>query len=151
MKSTKIVLNSDVENLGRAGDVVSVAAGYARNFLLPRRMAQPWSKGIQKQIDDMARARRRREIASIEDARAVRDALVALAEVVVSKKAGESGKLFGAVSTRDIAAALEAKQIKVDHNRIKVADPIKSVGSYVVKLNLHEDVEGEVTVKVIAE
>ena len=103
----KIILTHEVEKLGSAGDVVEVKDGYARNFLLPRGYATRWTKGAQKQIDQMAEARRKRATEDIEAARELRDALEA--EVLtVTKKAGDNGRLFGAVTTADVAAAAEA-------------------------------------------
>ena len=105
MATTKLILTHDVPNLGHAGEVVEVKAGYARNYLVPRGFAAKWTAGAQKQIDQIAAARRRHEIATIDDARAVRDALQG-AVVEISGKVGNSGRLFGAVSAAAIADAL---------------------------------------------
>lgn len=153
MKNTKLILIQEVPNLGVSGDVVTVAAGYARNYLLPRKYAQVWTKGAQKQIDDLVRVRRRREIASIEDARAIRDSLKAFGVVKVAKRAGESGRLFGAVSAADIVAAIanQAKQ-NVAANKVRLTSPIKAVGEYEVVVNIHPDID-EITIplNVVAE
>src|SRR5699024_12040248 len=100
--ATKLILTHEVTGLGTAGDVVHVKDGYARNYLLPRKLATPWTKGAQKQIDQMTAARRKRAIATIEDAQVVRDALQAK-PVVVPVRAGKNGRLFGGVTTKHIA------------------------------------------------
>lgn len=151
MANTKVILTRDVPNLGTSGDVVTVARGYARNYLLPRSMAQPWNKGAQKQIDDMVRARRRREIANVEDARAVRDQIEAAGQVIVQKRAGDGGRLFGAVSTSDIAQAVadQLKQ-KVDRRKIIIPEIIKKTGKFPVEVGLHADVSAKLMVRVDA-
>lgn len=149
--ATKLILTHDVENLGAAGDVVEVKDGYARNYLIPRGLATAWSKGAQKQIDQMAAARRKREIASIDDARAVRDVLQAAAPVTISAKVGASGRLFGAVSTADIAEAVKAELGQtIDRRRVVIASPIKTTGDYTVVVNLHSEVTANLKVRVVA-
>ena len=146
MATKKLILTQDVANLGHAGQVVEVKAGYARNYLIPRGYATAWTKGAQKQIDQMAAARRRHEIASIDDARAVRDTLQT-ALVEVSGKVGQSGRLFGAVSAAAIADAVKEQLGQtIDRRRVVIAAPIKAVGDYTVNVNLHP--EGSATLKV---
>ena len=144
----KVILTHEVNGLGVAGDVVDVKDGYARNYLVPRKLATPWSAGAEKSIEAMRKARRARELASVEDAQAARASLQS-APVVVSAKAGESGRLFGAVTTADIAAAIGARAA-VDKRRIQIAQPIKAVGEYQVKVSLHADVVATVDVQVVA-
>ncbi|RRC95390.1 50S ribosomal protein L9 [Schaalia canis] len=149
--ATKLILTHDVEHLGAAGDVVEVKDGYARNYLVPRGLATAWSKGAQKQIDQMAAARRKREIASIDDARAVRDVLQAAAPVTISAKVGGNGRLFGAVSTSDIAEAVKAELGQtIDRRRVVIASPIKTTGDYTVVINLHNEVTANLKVRVVA-
>ena len=100
----KLILTHDVDGLGSAGEVVEVKDGYGRNYLIPRGYATKWTKGGQKQVDQIAEARRKRAIASLEEANALRDALQSEALTIV-KTAGESGRLFGAVTNAEIAAA----------------------------------------------
>ena len=100
----KVILTHEVQGLGIAGDVVDVKDGYARNFLVPRKLATPWSAGAEKQIEGLRKARRAKEIESIEGAQAARDALQS-ATVTVEAKAGDAGRLFGAVTPADIEAA----------------------------------------------
>ena len=145
----KLILTHEVTGLGAPGDVVEVKDGYARNYLLPRGLATAWSKGAQKQIDQIRKARKSREIASLDDARAVRDSLQSKA-VVVTAKAGASGRLFGAVTTTDIAEAITAAGgPSVDKRKIEIGQPIKALGEYQVQVRLHEDVAAQVDVEVV--
>lgn len=147
----KVILTHEVSGLGTAGDVVEVKDGYARNYLLPRGLATAWTKGVQRQIDQIRAARRKREIASVEEARAIRDSLEANA-VTVTVRAGAGGRLFGAVTTADIAGAVqEAVGQQLDRRRIEVDQPIKTLGEHVVKVRLHDDVQARLTVNVVAE
>lgn len=149
MKNTKIILTHDVPNLGSSGDVVTVRAGYARNLLIPRKMAERWSPKAQRQIDQMLAARRRREIASAEDARAVRDAIEEGGNIEIFKRAGDNDLLFGSVSAREIAEAIhEQLHQTVDRRKIQIKQPLKAVGTYTVQVGLHEDVSVEVTIDV---
>jgi large subunit ribosomal protein L9 len=146
----KIILTHEVTGLGAAGDVVEVKDGYARNYLLPRSFAMPWTKGAEKDITAIRKARKAREIASLDEAKATRDALQAKT-VVVSAKAGASGRLFGAVTSTEIAAAVAASGAPaIDKRRIEVAQAIKAVGEYTVQVRLHPEVSAKVTVKVVA-
>lgn len=144
----KLILTHDVDMLGKAGEVVEVKDGYGRNYLVPRGYAIKWTKGAQKQIDVIAEARRKRAIDSLETANDVREAL-AEATITVEKAAGENGRLFGAVTTKDIAAGIEAATgMKVDPRSITVEKPIKSVGSYTATAKLHEDITASVKLDV---
>lgn len=146
----KIILTHEVENLGSAGDVVDVKDGYARNFLMPRGYATAWSKGAQKQIDQIAASRRKRATEDIEAARELRDALEAEA-INVSKTAGENGRLFGAVSTADVAeAASELTGKSIDRRSVNLDTNIKSVGEYTGQVKLHADVVANIKVVVSA-
>ncbi len=147
--ATKIILTHEVTGLGAPGDIVEVKDGYARNYLLPRNLATPWTKGAAKQVEAIRRARKTREIATLDDARAVKERLQA-APVVVQAKAGASGRLFGAVTTADIAdAVVAAGGPKVDRRKIEIAQPIKSVGDHQVQVRLHEDVAAAIDVRVV--
>lgn len=149
---TKVVLNVDVPNLGVTGDVVTVRAGYARNLLFPRNLASKWTPGAQRQIDQMQAARRKREIASIDDARAIRDALQGSEGVVISKKATDTGRLFASVSTAEIAAAVKEQLGQtIDRRGVSREAPIKSTGSYKVNVSLHPEVDATLAVKVDGE
>ncbi|WP_156254156.1 50S ribosomal protein L9 [Pseudactinotalea terrae] len=147
--TTKLILTHEVTGLGAPGDVIEVKDGYARNYLLPRGLATGWTKGAQKQIDAIQAARRKREIATIEGARAARDSLQSK-PVIVQVRSGESGRLFGAVTTSDIAEAVAAAGgVQVDRRKIEVKNPIKSLGSHQVSVRLHDDVSATLEVQVV--
>ena len=149
--ATKLILTHDVDHLGAAGEVVEVKDGYARNYLVPRGLAAKWTKGAQKQIDQMAAARRKREIATIEDARIVRDTLQGAAFVTVSGKVGSNERLFGAISTADIAdAAKKELGVTLDRRKIVVRTAIKTLGEHTVMVNLHPEVTATLKVRVTA-
>jgi large subunit ribosomal protein L9 len=145
----KLILTHEVTGLGAPGDIVEVRDGYARNYLVPRGLATGWTKGAQKQIDAMRTARRKRQIATVEDARAVRDSLQSK-PVVVRVRAGETGRLFGSVTTADIADAVAAAGgPTLDRRKIEVPAAIKSLGTHQVHVRLHEDVSATVEVQVV--
>lgn len=145
----KIILTHEVPGLGANGDVVEVKDGYARNYLIPKGFATAWTKGGQKVVDQMTAARRKRAIASIEDARAVRDALQAAGKVIVAKRAGENGRLFGAVSPVEVATAVsEQLHQTIDHRKLDLGATIKTVGTYKVTVKLHDEVSAMFNVQV---
>ncbi len=146
----KLILTHEVTGLGAPGDVVDVKDGYARNYLIPRRLATPWSKGAEKEVTAIRRARKTREIATLDDARAVRDSLQS-SGVTVSAKTGNGGRLFGAVTTAEIADAVQAAGgPSVDRRKIEVAQPIKALGEYEVQVRLHPEVSAKLKVTVVA-
>lgn len=146
----KVILSDDVEKLGHKGDVVSVADGYARNFLIPKGFAILASKGALKQAEMMQRARAERAAQEKEEA-AARVATLAAAPVYISARAGEEGRLFGSVTKADIARAiLDQLEQDIDRHLIRLDDPIRSLGTHEVEIHLHEDVNALVTVEVIA-
>ncbi|MCR6492780.1 50S ribosomal protein L9 [Cellulomonas sp. P24] len=146
----KLILTHEVTGLGAPGDVVDVKDGFARNYLMPRGLATVWSKGAEKQVAVIRSARKSREIATLEDAKAIRDSLQSK-PVVVTAKAGASGRLFGAVTTTDIAeAAAAAGAPAIDKRKVEIGQPIKAVGEFTVLVRLHPEVSATVTVKVVA-
>ncbi|PZU48835.1 MAG: 50S ribosomal protein L9 [Arsenicicoccus sp.] len=146
----KIILTQPVTGLGDAGDVVDVKDGYARNFLLPRKVATPWTKGGQKQVDSIKAARDKRAVRSAEDAAAAKARLES-SEVTVEARAGSGGRLFGAVTPGEIAEAIRASGgPEVDKRRIEVRTPIRSLGEHAVHVRLLDDVAADVTVSVVA-
>ncbi len=146
----KLILTHEVTGLGAPGDVVDVKDGYARNYLVPRGLATTWSKGAEKEITQIRRARKAREIETLEEARAVRDSLQGN-PVTVTAKAGESGRLFGAITTAEIADAVKAAGgPSIDRRKVEVAQPIKALGEYEVQVRLHAEVSAKLTVKVVA-
>ncbi|MFC8599037.1 MULTISPECIES: 50S ribosomal protein L9 [unclassified Isoptericola] len=146
---SKLILTHEVTGLGEPGDVVEVKDGYARNFLIPRRLATPWTKGAESQVSAIRKARKAREIATLDEAKAVADSLNAKT-VVVTAHAGESGRLFGAVTTGDIADAVAASGQQVDKRKIEIGQPIKTTGEYTVSVRLHPEVSAKISVKVVA-
>lgn len=148
--TTKLILTHDVTNLGAVGDVVEVKDGYARNYLLPRKLATPWTKGAQRQLDQMAEARRKRSIESLEQAQEAR-AWLTENVVTVSATAGANGRLFGAVSTADLAEAVkDVGGPAIDRRKIEIVPPIKSTGRHSATVRLHTDVVAPIEVNVVA-
>jgi len=146
----KLILTHEVTGLGEPGDVVDVKDGYARNYLVPRRLATPWSKGAESQVSAIRKARKAREIATLDDAKAARDSLQSKTYTVAAK-AGTNGRLFGAVSTAEIADAIAAAGgPKVDRRKIEVGQHIKTTGDFKVSVRLHPEVAADVAVKVVA-
>ncbi|WRS30825.1 50S ribosomal protein L9 [Actinomycetaceae bacterium MB13-C1-2] len=149
--TTKLILNRDVERLGQAGDVVEVKDGYARNYLVPRGFATRWTKGAQRHIDQTLEQLRKREIASVEDAIALRERIEESPVVVITKKAGSTGRLFGAVTGKDIAAALAEKfSVPFDPRNVDTTNAIKATGSFPATVKLLGDVVANVEVTVEA-
>ncbi len=145
----KIILTSEVSGLGTAGDVVDVKDGYARNYLLPRKLATAWTKGGQKQVDAIVKARAAREIRSFDDAQAAKADLEGRV-VTVAAKAGKSGRLFGAVSNGDLAAAVKAAGgPELDKRKIEVPAHVKSTGSYEALVRLHPEVQARIAFEVV--
>ena len=146
----KLILTQEVSGLGTPGDVVDVKDGYARNYLMPRSLAVAWTKGGEKQVASIQKARGAREIKTQDEAQAVK-ALLESKPVTLSAKAGASGRLFGAVTTADIAEAVSANGgPAVDRRKIELAQPVKSVGSHQLTVHLHEGVKAVVTLEVVA-
>ena len=145
----KLVLYSDVKALGKRGDVVDVADGYARNYLLPRRLAGEADKGALARLEAQQKAHDRRESLELEEARDLA-ARLASAKLTVKAKAGESGKLFGAVTNADVAAAIASVlSVAVDKHKIELAGQIKALGSYPVEIRLHKNVVAKAAVDVV--
>lgn len=142
----KLILTHDVEKLGSAGEVVTVKDGYGRNYLVPRKLAVKWTPGAGAQLEQMAAARRKREIKSIDDARAIRDELAGKS-VQLKRSATDAGRLFGAVSSADLADAIKEQLGQtVDRRKIVIPTAIKSVGAYDVTINLMKDVSAKIKV-----
>ena len=146
----KIVLRDDVENLGQKGDVVDVADGYARNFLVPRGLAMKATKGVVAQAEAMRRNRAAKEARDVEAAHA-QAAQLEGARIEITARAGEGGKLFGSVTASDVADAIQAQRgIEVDRRRLGLDEPVKELSEVEVTVKLHSDVEATVTVAVVA-
>ncbi len=144
----KVVLTQDIANLGSKGAVISVADGYARNFLIPRGLALRASKGVVKQAEDMRRARAAAEARARAHAEEIKSALEGSSVSVVAK-VGKEGKLFGSVTAADIASALETqKEIRIDRKQIELKEPIRQTGDYEVEVRLHPEVVCKISVSV---
>jgi large subunit ribosomal protein L9 len=149
-KPMKLILTQEVTGLGAPGDVVEVKAGYGRNFLVPRSLAMPWTRGSEQQIAMIKRARAAREIRSLDDAKEAASRLSGL-KVRLQTRAGQGGRLFGSVSTADIAAAVRsAGGPELDRRKIEVTNPIKTIGSHRVSVRLHPEVSATLDVEVAA-
>jgi large subunit ribosomal protein L9 len=146
----RVLLRDDVDGVGKRGDIVEVAKGFARNFLLPTGRALVATDGITGQATAMRRSRDLRDAKDREAAQTVAGALTAK-PITVTARAGVEGKLFGSVTANDVAEAVEAQTgAVVDRRKIHLAEPIKSVGTHVVPVHLHEGVDAELTVEVLA-
>ena len=146
----KVILTNDVTGLGEPGDVVDVKAGYGRNFLIPRGLAMRWTRGAEKQIELIRRARAARDIRGLDDAKAAVGTLKAL-PVRIRVRAGAQGRLFGSVSASDIADAVRAAGgPELDRRRIEIANPIRTVGRHQVTVRLHPEVTATLDVDVAA-
>ncbi len=145
----KLILTQEVSGLGAPGDVVEVAGGYGRNYLVPRGLAMRWSRGAEKQIELIKRARAAREIRSVDDAKAAAQRLAGL-RVRMQTRAGSGGRLFGSISTSDIASAVkDAGGPELDRRKIEISNPIKTVGAHQVAVRLHPEVSATLEVEVV--
>lgn len=150
----KLILTADVDHLGSVGDTVEVKDGYGRNFLLPRGLAIVASRGAQKQVDDIRRARESKQVRDLEHANEIKTAIETLGSVALQvKTAADSGKLFGSVTPGDVVVAIKkAGGPNLDKRIVRLPKShIKAVGSHPVTLHLHPDVDVEVALDVVAE
>jgi len=146
----KIILQKPVDKLGVPGDVVDVADGYARNYLMPRGLAVKATRGGVKHVDSLKRAHTARVIVAKGEAEQVAQRLMA-SPVTVPAHAGEEGKLFGSVTPTDVAAAIESQTgIRVDRHDVHMDEPIRSVGVHEVKVHLFAEVDPIISVEVVA-
>jgi large subunit ribosomal protein L9 len=146
----EVILREHVEHLGRRGEIVKVADGYARNYLLPRKLALLATEGNKKQIE---RERAKLEAVEAEEkkvAEAIADRMANL-EVVIARKVGETEALYGSVTTADVAEALVAKGFDIDRRKIQLAEPIKKLGDFDLPVKLQREVVATVKVRVVAE
>jgi len=146
----EVILREDVEKLGTRGQLVKVASGYARNFLLPKRLAVAATESNKKIVEQERQAHLRREAKVVGEAADLAK-LMAAVVVTISQKAGENGQLFGSVTSKDIADALEAQGYTIERRKIALEEPIKSLGEFKVPLRLHRDVTVEIAVNVVKE
>src|SRR5215472_9299743 len=140
----EIILREDIEKLGARGEVVKVAAGYARNYLLPKRLAVVATEANKKIVEQERQAHLRREAKLKSEAEDLAK-LMGGVTVTIAQKAGENDQLFGSVTAKDIAEALAAKNYTVDRRKVQLDEPIKQLGEYKVPIRLHRDVTAEIT------
>jgi large subunit ribosomal protein L9 len=144
----EVILREHVENLGRRGEVVKVADGYARNYLLPRKLALSVNDQNRRQIERERKVAEARELQERQDAEAVAAKLAAV-ELVMARRVGEHDTLYGSVTSADIADALAEKQFHVEKRKIVLAEPLKQIGEFEVAVKIHHDVQAHVKVKVV--
>jgi large subunit ribosomal protein L9 len=147
----KVILRADVADVGHKGDVLDVADGYARNYLVPRGLAMAASKGALAQAESMRRARAVRDTRDREAAEEIATKLTPLT-ITIPARAGAEGRLFGSITPADVAAAVQAQSgIEVDRRRLHLDDPIRALGAHEIPLRLHPDVEVRLNVEVVAQ
>jgi len=146
----EVILREEIESLGRRGDVVKVAAGYARNFLLPKRMAVAATESNKKIVEQEKQAHLRREAKEIGDASDLAK-LMSSVVLTIAQKAGENDQLFGSVTAQDIATLLEKQGYAIDRRKVHLEEPIKTLGDFKVAVRLHRDVTVEIPVHVVKE
>src|SRR5208337_4238643 len=146
----EVILREDVEKLGTRGQVVKVASGYARNFLLPKRLAVAATDSNKKIVEQERQAALRREAKESADA-AELGKLVQTVTITIAQKAGENDQLFGSVTSKDIAESLEKQHYTIERRKIVLDEPIKSLGEFKIPLRLHRDVSAEITLNVVKE
>jgi large subunit ribosomal protein L9 len=147
--SIEVILKEHVEHLGRRGDVVKVANGYARNYLFPRKLALAVTEENKRQIERERARADAREAEELSEARAFQTRLEAV-EIAIARRVGENETLYGSVTSGDIADALAAREVAVDRRKIQLGDPLKTLGEHRVPVKLHREVTAEVRVKVVA-
>lgn len=148
--SRELILMSDVDGLGLEGNIVKVSEGYARNYLIPRKLAVPVDKAALRRLEKNRKEREDRQGRELAAARAKAEALEK-ASCTITVKVGEGEKIFGSVTVTDIMEALKAQGFGIERRRILLADPIRELGVYSVKIRLHQEVEAAVKVWVVDE
>ena len=145
-----LILREDIDKLGNRGDLVKVADGYARNYLLPKRLAVPATESNKKIVEQERQGHLRREVKAVGEAQDLATLMSGVA-VTIAQKAGEMDQLFGSVTSKDIAEALEKQDYHIDRRKIQLPEPIRQLGQYKVPVRLHRDVTAEVLVNVVKE
>ncbi len=146
----EVILRQDIEKLGSRGQVVNVAPGYARNFLLPKRLAVAATDANKKIVEQERQAHLRREAKALSDAQELAK-MMANVSVTISQKAGENDQLFGSVTPKDIAEAIARQGYNIELRQVQLDEPIKQLGDYRVPIRLHREVIIEVSVAVVRE
>jgi large subunit ribosomal protein L9 len=146
----EVILREDIEKLGSRGEVVKVAPGYARNFLIPKRLAVAATESNKKIVEQERQAHLRKEAKQIGEAQDLAKIMSGVS-VTITQKAGENDQLFGSVGSKDVADALAAKGYTIDRRKVQLEEPIKQLGEFKVPIRLHREVTAEVTVVVAKE
>ena len=146
----EVILRDHVEKLGKRGEIVKVSDGYARNYLLPRKLALPATEGNRKHVERERKIMETREAEEKGQAEAMAARLSA-ADITIARRVGETEQLYGSVTAADIAEFLKSKGFEVDRRKLLLADPIKAIGEHTVPLKLHREVTVPLTVKVVKE
>jgi len=146
----EVILREDIDKLGSRGQVVKVAPGYARNFLLPKKLAVQATDANKKIVEQERQAHLRKEAKQVGEAQDLAKLLNGVS-VTIAQKAGENDQLFGSVTSKDVADALAARNFTIDRRKIQLDEPIKQLGEFKVPVRLHKDVTAEVTVNVVKE
>ena len=146
----KIILREHVDNLGARGQIVNVATGYARNYLLPKGLAYPATPGHLKQLEQQKRVWQTRDVKEQQEAEALAARFAAL-ELEVTHKSGESGTLYGSVTATEVARLLAARGIEIDRRKLDLGQPIKTLGQHEIRVRLHPKVVGKFRLSVVAD
>lgn len=146
----ELILREPIENLGRRGDIVRVANGYARNYLLPRKLGLPVTEANRRQVERERVIVEAREAKDRQSAQKISDQVSAV-ECIVARRVGETGTLYGSVTSADIVESLANLHLMIDKRKIELAEPLKELGDFVVPVRLHRDVKAELKVKVVKE
>lgn len=146
----ELILREPIENLGRRGDIVRVANGYARNYLLPRKLGLLVTEANRRQVERERVIVEAREAKDRQSAQKISDQVSAV-ECIVARRVGETGTLYGSVTSADIAESLASLHLMIDKRKIELAEPLKELGEFVVSVKLHQDVKAALKVKVVKE
>jgi len=146
----EVILREHVDHLGIRGDIVKVAAGYARNYLLPRKLALAVNEGNKRVVERERKLAETRELEEKSQAQAYAERL-GQADIAVARRVGENNALYGSVTSADVAQALKAKGFEIDKRKLQMADPFKALGEYTVPVKIHREVTAQITVKVVPE
>ena len=146
----EIILREHVENVGKRGEIVKVADGYARNYLLPRKLALPVTAGNRKHVERERKIMESREAEEKGQADGIATRLLAI-DISIARRVGDTGQLYGSVTAVDIADLLKAKGFEIDRRKLILPEPIKAIGDHAVPLKLHREVTVSLTVRVVKE
>ena len=150
MANNQVLLLQPINGLGAEGDTVTVKAGFARNFLLPRKLALPITQANKKHVESLLKAREAREQKEFEDSRALSER-IEKTSIAIAVKTGEGGKMFGAVTANDVLERLKTEGIELVKKQLQIAAPIKELGSHTTNIKLHADIETELKFEVVSE